>query len=62
MISTIVILSTSRSGLGKLLTLIDYSSGLLEISESDELNQIRDLPHNDWLTPDKVLSFGGRLV
>ena len=40
--------------------MIGYSSGLPEISESDELNRSHDLPHNDQLTPDTVLSFGGR--
>ena len=48
------------SGLGKLLTLIGYSRGLPEISEADELNQSYDLPHNNWLTPDKVLYLDGR--
>ena len=47
------------SGLGQLITLIGCSSGLSEISEADKLNQSYDLPHNYWLTPDKVLSFGG---
>ena len=42
-----------------MLTLIGYSSGLPEIDEADKLNQIYDLPRNDWPTPDKVLSFGG---
>ena len=46
--------------MGKLLTLIGCSSGLPEISEADKLNKSYDLPHNDRLTPDKVLSFGGR--
>ena len=50
------------SDLGKLLTLIGYISGSTEISEADELNHSYDLPHNDWLTPDKVLSFGGRYM
>ena len=44
---------------GGFLTLIGYSSRFPEISEEDELNQIYDLPHNDWLNPDKVLSLGG---
>ena len=47
------------SGLGQWLTLIDYSSGLFDIAEADELYPIYDIPHNDWLTPDTVLSFGG---
>ena len=46
--------------MGQSLTLIGYISGLPEIAESDELYQSYDLPHNDRLTPDKVLSFGGR--
>ena len=57
-----MILNTSRSGLGQLLTLIRYSNGFPEISEADELNQSRNLPHNDRLTPDKGLYFDGRLV
>ena len=43
--------------MGKSITLIDYSSGFPEISEADELNQSYNLPHNDFLTPDKVLFF-----
>ena len=62
MISTTAILNTSYLGLGQSITMIGYSSGLPEIAESDELNQSHDLPHNDRLTPDKVLSFGGHLV
>ena len=46
--------------MGQSLTLIVYSSGFTETSEADELNQSYDLPHNDRLTPNKVLSFGGR--
>ena len=46
------------SGLVQSLTLIGYSSGLPEISETDELNQSYDLPHKNRLTPDKFLSFG----
>ena len=46
--------------MGQLPTLIGYSSRLPEISEADKLNQSYDLPHKDRLTPDKVLSFGGR--
>ena len=42
------------------LTLIGFSNGFSEISEGNKLNQSCDLPHNDLLTPDKVLSFGGR--
>ena len=60
MISTIIILNTSHSGMGQSLTLIGYSSGLPEIAEEDKLYQSYDLPHNDWLTPDTVLYFGGR--
>ena len=41
-----------------MLTLIGYSTGLPEIAEADQLNQSYDLPHNDQLTPDKVLSLG----
>ena len=41
------------------LTLIGCSSGFPDISEGDELNQIYDLPHNDMVTPDKVVSLGG---
>ena len=35
------------------------SSGLPEIAEADELNESYDLPHNNWLAPDKVLYLGG---
>ena len=45
--------------MGKSLTLIGYSSGLSEIAKLDELYWSYDLPHNNWLTPDTVLSFGG---
>ena len=41
------------------LTLIGYISGLPEISEADKLYQSYDLAHNDRLTADTVLSFGG---
>ena len=44
--------------MGKSLTLIGYSSGLPDISEAYKLNQSYDLPHNDRLTPDKVLYYG----
>ena len=44
--------------MGKSLTLIGYSSVFPEIAEADELNQGYDLPHNDCLTPDKVLYLG----
>ena len=59
MISTIVILNTNMFRSGKFLTLIGYSSGLPEIAEADKLNQSYDIPHNNQLTPDKVLFFGG---
>ena len=62
MILTIAILNTSRSGLGQSITLIGYSSGLTEITEADDLNQVYDLPRKDRLAPYKVLSFGGHLV
>ena len=39
----------------QLLTLIGYSSVLPEIFEAEKLNQSYDIPHNDRLTPDKVL-------
>ena len=45
-----------------MLTLIGYSSGFSEIAEADELYRSYDLSHNDWLTPDTVLSFGGRYM
>ena len=48
------------SGLGQSLTLISYSSGLPEIAEAAKLGQSYNLPHNDWMTPDKVLYFGCR--
>ena len=51
-----------RSGLGKSLALIGYSGKLTDIAESDKLNQSHDLPHNNTLTPDKVLSFGGQPI
>ena len=41
------------------LTLIGYSSGLSDISEEDKLIQSYDIPYNDRVTPDKVLSLGG---
>ena len=47
------------SGMGQLLTLIGYSSELSEMAEADELHPSYNLPHNDWLTPDTVLAFGG---
>ena len=47
--------------MGQSLTVIGYSSGLPEISEVEKLYQIQDLPHNDQLTPDTVLSFGGSI-
>ena len=40
--------------------MIGYSIGSYEIAEADELYLSYYLPHNDWLTPDKFLSFGGR--
>ena len=60
--SSIVILNKSRRGLGQLLKLIGYSSGFPEIYEADELNKSHNLLHNNRLTPDKVVSIGGRLV
>ena len=45
------------AGMGKLLTLIGYSSELSEMAEADELRSSYDIPHNDWLTPDTVLEF-----
>ena len=50
--------SETVSGVGQLLTLIGYSSELLDIAEADELHLSYDLPHNDWLTPDTVSEFG----
>ena len=44
------------------MTLICYSSGLPEMAEENELYRSYDLPHNDWLTPDTVLLFGGRYI
>ena len=41
------------------LTLFCYSSELSEMAEADELYRSYDLPHNNRLTPDKVLEFGG---
>ena len=41
------------------LTLIGYSSELSEMAEADELYRSYNLPHNDQLTPDTVLVFGG---
>ena len=46
--------------MGKSLTLIGYINGLPDISEADKLNQSYNIPYNDRLTPDRVLSFGGR--
>ena len=40
--------------------MIGYSSGLPEIAEAEKLNQSYDLPQNDRLTPDKVLSLDCR--
>ena len=60
MISTIVILNMNMFRSGKIANTDWYSSGLPEIAEADELNQSYYLPHNDRLTPDKVLYFGGR--
>ena len=45
-----------------MITLIGYSGVLLDISQADKLNQSYDLPHNDKMSPDKVLSFGGRYI
>ena len=60
MISKTAILKKICSGLGQLLTLIGYSSELYEISEADKLYRSYDIPHNNPLTPDTVLSFVGR--
>ena len=46
------------SGLVQSLTLIGYSSGLIEMAESEKLYRSYDLPHNDGMTPATVLSFG----
>ena len=46
--------------MGKLLTLIGYSSELSDITEADELDPSYDIPQNDRLTPDTVLAFGSR--
>ena len=46
--------------MGQSLTPIGYRSGLPDIDEAEKLNQSYDLTHNDRLTPDKVLPFGGR--
>ena len=46
--------------MGQSLTLIGYSSELPDMDEAEELYQSYYLPHNYWLTPDTVLSFGGR--
>ena len=45
--------------MGNCLTQIGYSSVLYDIAEADELYRSNNLPHNDWLTPDIVLLFGG---
>ena len=50
------------SGLGPYLTLIGYSSELSEMAEADELYQSYNLPHNDRLTSDTVLAFGGHYI
>ena len=42
--------------------MIGYSSELYEIPEADELYRSYNLPHNDWLTPDTVLAFGGHYM
>ena len=46
--------------MGQSLTLIGYSIVLPDISESEKLYHSYDLPHNNRLTPDTVLSFGRR--
>ena len=46
--------------MGQSLILIGYSSELSEMAEADELHRSYDLPRNDWLTPDKVSTFGVR--
>ena len=45
--------------MGQSIILIGYNSGLPDIDEANELNPSYDLPHNHWLTPDEVQSFGG---
>ena len=46
--------------MGKLLTLIGYSIEFSEMAEADKLYWSYDLPHNNRMTSDTVLSFGGR--
>ena len=45
--------------MGQLLTLIGYSSELSDMAEAEKLHPSYNLPHNDCLTPDTVLAFGG---
>ena len=45
--------------MGQSLTLIGHSSEFSEMAEADELYWSYDIPHNDRLTPDIVLSLGG---
>ena len=46
--------------MGQLLTLIGYSSELSEMAEAEKLYRSYNLPHNNRLTPDTVVAFGGR--
>ena len=46
--------------MGKSLTLIGYSSELSEMDKEEELHLSYNIPDNDWLTPDTMLSFCGR--
>ena len=39
--------------------MIGYSSELSEMAEADKLYQSYYLPHNNRLTPDTLLGFGG---
>ena len=60
--SKIVIMKKKCSGLGQSITLIGYSIELPEMAEADELYRSYDLPHNNQMTPDTVLMFGGRYM
>ena len=42
--------------------MIGYSSELSEMAEADELYQSYNISHNDCLTPDTILTFGGRYI
>ena len=46
--------------MGKLLTLIGYSSELSDMAEADLLHLRHNIPLNDRLTPDTVSDIGGR--